>query len=186
MKLNKIIILSCVTILALIAWSCERDDICAETTATTPRLIIRFYDINNQDNTKQVRQLEIKGLDDDDMPFSETPIVSRTNTDSIALPLRFAGEGGPELTITRFQLEKDADFSDNENPDNDSNIDIIEVRYTPEFIYVSRACGYKSVFNMGTTGGIFRDNDDDNWVINTEILNETIDNETAAQIIIYH
>lgn len=162
--------------------SCERDDICAETTATTPHLIIRFYDINNQDNTKQVRQLEIDGLDDNDMSMGT--ILSRTNTDSIVLPLRFTDEG--IATITRFQLEKDADFANNENPDNDSNIDIIELRYTPEFVYVSRACGYKSIFNIGTTGGIFRDNDADNWIINTEILNETIDDETAAQIIIYH
>ncbi|WP_299336209.1 DUF6452 family protein [uncultured Psychroserpens sp.] len=178
------IIVALIAITAGIALSCERDDICAETTATTPQLIIRFYDINNQDNTKQVRQLEARGLNDDDMPLEET-ISVRTNTDSIALPLRFTNEG--EFTITRFQLEKDADFADNENPDNDSNIDIIEVRYTPEFIYVSRACGYKSIFDIGLpTGGIFRDNDDDNWIINTEILNESIENEQAAHIIIYH
>lgn len=185
MKRTSIIISILLTvILSVVILGCERDDICAETTATTPRLIIRFYDINNQDETKQVRQLEIDGLDDTGMSMGT--VLSRTNTDSIALPLRFADEGGPELTITRFQMEKDADFGDNENPDNASNIDIIEVSYTPEFIYVSRACGYKSIFNMGTNGGITRENDDDNWIINTEILNETIDNETAAQIIIYH
>lgn len=184
MKLKRIsIIVTLIVIIAGIALSCERDDICGETTATTPQLIIRFYDINNQDNTKQVRQLEVRGLDDDDMPLEQT-IGIRTNTDSIALPLRFTDEDIE--TSTRFQLEKDADFADNDNPDNDSNIDIITVTYTPEFIYVSRACGYKSIFNFGTTGGITRDNDDDNWVINTELLNETIDNEQAAHIIIYH
>ena len=27
--------------------SCEKDDICPESTQTTPRLVITFYDINN-------------------------------------------------------------------------------------------------------------------------------------------
>ncbi|MEH6537505.1 MAG: DUF6452 family protein [Psychroserpens sp.] len=178
-----IILLSFLALITIIALSCERDDICAEDTATTPHLIIRFYDINNQDELKQVRQLEIIGLDDDDMPFSTTPILNRTNTDSIALPLRFADEGVE--TKTRFQLVKDADFADNMDDSNDSNIDIIEVKYTPEFIYVSRACGYKSIFNLGTTGGLTQEIDADNWIISTEILNENIENENAAHIIIY-
>lgn len=185
MKLKRhIILISAIALVTFIFWSCEKDDICSEATATTPHLIIRFYDINNQDNTKQVRQLEIKGLDDNEIPVEGNPILARTNTDSILLPLRFQEEG--VITTTRFELKKDADFGDNENPNNDFNIDILEVRYTPEFIYVSRACGYKSIFDIGTTGGISRDMDDSNWITNFEILNETIDNENAAQIIIYH
>ena len=179
-----IILLGAITLISIIAWSCERDDICAEATATTPRLIITFYDINDQDELKRVRQLEIKGLDDDGMPIEGDPILSRENTDSIVLPLRFQNEG--MLTSTRFQLEKNADFADNENPDNDSNIDIIEVTYTPEFVYVSRACGYKSVFNIGTTGGIIRETDDDNWITNFEIIDEIIEDENEAHIIIFH
>ncbi|WP_091424970.1 DUF6452 family protein [Formosa sp. Hel1_31_208] len=169
--------------IAVILLACERDDICPEDTATTPSLIIRFYNINDQDELKSVRLLRVKGLNDNDEPLNEIP-VNRASPDSIVLPLRFANEGTE--TITRFQLEKDSDLADNDNPDNDSNIDIIEVRYTPEFIYVSRACGLKSIFNFGTTGGVSRDNDDDNWIINTEIINETIDNENAAHVIIYH
>ncbi|WP_204345883.1 DUF6452 family protein [Psychroserpens algicola] len=179
-----IALFSCITLIAVIALSCERDDICAESTLTTPHLIIRFYDINNQDETKQVRQLEIKGLDDDGVPLDGDPILTRVNTDSIVLPLRFQEEN--LITTTRFQLESDADYGDNENPDNDSNIDIIAVTYTPEFIYVSRACGYKSIFEIGPTGSIIRESDADNWIVNTEILNETIDNENEAHIIIYH
>ncbi|WP_460218692.1 DUF6452 family protein [Psychroserpens sp. MEBiC05023] len=177
-----IIFFSLASLITLITWSCERDDICAETTATTPQLIIRFYDINDQDETKQVRQLEIKGLQDDGTPIEGEPILNRTNTDSIVLPLRFQME---EETTTRFQLEKDADFN-NDDPETESNIDIISVTYTPEFVYVSRACGNKSIFNFGTTGGITRITDTDNWIVNTEILTETIDNENEAHIIIYH
>lgn len=98
--------------------------------------------------------------------------------------MRFANEDIE--TITRFQLEKDSDFATNGNDTNDSNIDVIEVRYTPEFVYVSRACGFKSIFNFGNTGGVSIDPDGDNWIINTDIINQTIDNENAAQVIIFH
>ncbi|MFD2914419.1 DUF6452 family protein [Psychroserpens luteus] len=183
MKNIKFIIL----FIAIIFYSCERDDICAESTATTPRLIIRFYDINNQDDTKLVRQLEVIGLDENDDPFSETPIVSRANSDSINLPLNFQEE---VETITRFQLVRDADFADDTNTTTNHNIDIITVKYTPQFVYVSRACGYKSIFNLDDPLGITRDGetagDDDTWITSFDITNYTIENENAAQIIIYH
>lgn len=171
------------SLLALVIWSCERDDICAEATATTPNLIIRFYDINNQDEFKSVRQLTVRGLDDSGVPGNEINIPS-VSPDSIALPLRFSDEGIE--TITRFQLEKDSDFATNGNDENDSNIDIIEVRYTPEFVYVSRACGFKSIFNFDNTGDLSIEPDGDNWIINKDIINRTIDNEIAAQVIIFH
>ncbi|MEM5564924.1 DUF6452 family protein [Psychroserpens sp. AS72] len=172
---------------------CERDDICSEATSTTPHLIIRFYDIDNPNNLKQVRQLEIVGLDENDMPLSED-ILSRTETDSINLPLNFQDQD--VITTTRFQLEKNADYSDDVDSDGEqdlttsSNPDIISITYTPEFIYVSRACGYKSIFNLDETQGIQRDGsaqgDDDTWITSFEIINQTIENENAAQIIIYH
>lgn len=180
------------TLIALFTWSCERDDICAEATPTTPRLIIRFYDINNPEDFKDVRQLEIDGLDDDGNPFDmENPILVRTDTDSINLPLRFQAEN--EITTTRFRLTKDADFEDDIDDDgNDdlttaSNDDIITIRYTPEFVYVSRACGYKSIFNLDIDDPVTRDPDDiDIWTTSFEIINFTIENENAAQINIFH
>lgn len=180
------------TLIALFTWSCERDDICAEATPTTPRLIIRFYDINNPDDFKDVRQLEIDGIDDDGNPFDiDNPIVVRTDTDSINLPLRFQAEN--EITTTRFRLAKDADFEDDLNDDgNDdlttaSNDDIITITYTPEFVYVSRACGYKSIFNLDIDDPVTRDPDDiDIWTTSFEIINFTIENENAAQINIFH
>jgi hypothetical protein len=183
-----IILLSFITVIAAIALSCERDDICAETTATTPSLIIEFYDINNQDELKSVRQLRVKGINDDgtlgNIIPNNLPSNNTVSPSSIVLPLRFQEDN--ELTTTRFQLEKDADLADNEDETDDSNIDVIEITYTPEFIYVSRACGYKSIFNIGPTGGIVRVTDADNWIFSTEILNETIENEQEAHIIIYH
>ena len=44
-------ILSLIGIITL--QNCERDDICAEGTTTTPRLLIEFYDASNPDDFKK-------------------------------------------------------------------------------------------------------------------------------------
>ena len=163
----------------LLGTSCERDDICAETTSTTPHLIIRFYDVNEQENTKQVRLLTVNGIDTEGKVLDN--IVTNVSTDSIVLPLRFQQEG--IVTASHFALKRDSDFDTDNNDSTVSNTDVIVVSYTPEFIYVSRACGYKSVFNETQNTLII---DPDNWIFGYEISNPTIDNENAAHIILYH
>ena len=175
--MKKISLLIILTI--LLGTGCERDDICAETTTTTPHLIIRFYDVNEQENTKQVRLLTVNGVDPEGNVLDN--IVTNVSTDSIVLPLRFQQEG--IVTASRFELKRDSDFDTDNNDATVSNTDIIVVSYTPEFIYVSRACGYKSVFNDTQNTLII---DPDNWIFGYEISNPTIDNENAAHIILYH
>ena len=156
-------------------WSCERDDICASTTPTTPHLIIRFYNINASAETKTVRHLSVSV--EDDLQYL---IYDRT-IDSIVLPLKV--DNLDNLNTTRFVLTMDTDYDTDDNPNTVSNSDIIEVNYTPELIYVSRACGYKSVFNnLNAT----RETDASNWIIDVQVINTTINNEDAAQINIYH
>ena len=161
-------------------WSCERDDICAETTATTPHLIIRFYDISNPENLKQVRQLSARGFDADGNEI-EQELFAPANKDSIVLPLRFQNENIP--TTSKFVLEKDTDYRLDEITTTASNRDVITVSYTPQFVYVSRACGYKSIF---TNVSIIVEPDGDNWILSSEIVNPTIENETKAHIILRH
>ena len=168
-----------IILIILTGIGCERDDICAETTPTTPHLIIRFYDVNEQENTKQVRLLTVNGIDPEGNVLEN--IITNTSTDSIVLPLRFQQEG--IVTASRFALKRDSDFDTDSNDSTVSNTDIIVVSYTPEFIYVSRACGYKSVFNSTQNTLIL---DSDNWIFGYEISNPTVDNENAAHIILYH
>jgi len=168
-----------VILIILIGTSCERDDICAETTTTTPHLIIRFYDIDEQDNTKQVRLLTVNGVDPEGNVLEN--IVTNTSTDSIVLPLRFQNEN--IVTASIFELKRDSDFDTDTNDTTLSNTDIIVVSYTPEFVYVSRACGYKSVFNDTQNTLVI---DSDNWIFSYEIINPTIENENSAHIILYH
>lgn len=161
-------------------WSCEKDDICADTTSTTPHLIIRFYDIANPDNLKVVRKLSARGFDADGIEI-EKEIFVPADKDSIVLPLRFATEG--ISTSSQFVLEKNRDYFLDSIPTTLSNRDIITVTYTPEFEYVSRACGYRSIF---TNISITISPDASNWIKSSEIVNTTIENETQAQIILRH
>lgn len=166
-------------LIILTGLSCERDDICSENTPTTPSLVIRFYNVDDQEQTKQVRLLTVNGIDSEGNLLDD--LVSNVSTDSIVLPLRFQNEG--VITTTRFQLKKDSDFDTDTNPNTFSNTDVIEVSYTPQFIYVSRACGYKSIFNNLQNTLII---DSDNWIFGYNIINPTIENENTAHIILYH
>jgi hypothetical protein len=155
--------------------TCESDDICADATSTTPRAIIRFYNINDPDNTKQVRNLTVVGLGKTDS------LVYNTSTDSIILPLK----QGPEdiYLTTSFLLKKDTDYDIDTNAGNFSNTDTINLINLPKLKYVSRACGYRLIYEENE---ISISNDNDNWMYNYQIMNTTIDDETEAHIRIYH
>ena len=176
------ILVSTLTFLA-----CERDDICAETTATTSKLIIRFYDNDGADDEtpKDVRQLQVRGLDEDGNVLDSLELIEnvfQANIDSISIPLRFDVEG--VLETTQFQFIRNADLDD-DNPDGPPDPDVVTIRYTPEFQYVSRACGYRSIFELQAGNG-FTHETTDNWIIRTEVVNPIIDNETSLHISIYH
>ncbi|MBU2927260.1 DUF6452 family protein [Winogradskyella psychrotolerans] len=188
--------------LAIINFNCERDDICAATTQTTPRLIVGFYDATDTDELLNVSRITVYGdglfTDEDGVttePIEESDLiiidyddedsyVFNINSNTIALPLIVGGEG--ELLTTRFVLEKDTDLRLDDDDDTSSNIDIIEISYNTEFVYVSRACGYKSNFN---SLGVARITDDDQWITNIEIeetTQESIANENTTHVRIYH
>jgi Family of unknown function (DUF6452) len=152
-------------------YSCEKDDICAESTPTTPKLIIRFYDISNQEDTKSVTGLKVTSFDDNNVEVDISNLNILT-TDSINLPLR------TDVDLTKFVLYKDyVDDVAIGNPDT------VTIRYEREDVYVSRACGFKTIFkNLSFSF----ENDSDNWIVNDEIINSIIDNETTAHVKIFH
>ena len=154
--------------------SCEKDDICSSETGTTPKLILRFYDITDQEETKAVPSLLVYGLNNlDEIVFFDHIGLSATNTDSIAIPLR------TDDNLTRFVVHRDFEGDNFET----GNIDVITANYEREEVYVSRACGYKDIFN---NLALNLETDSENWVINSEILNTTVNNETTAHVKIYH
>ncbi|WP_299113861.1 DUF6452 family protein [uncultured Winogradskyella sp.] len=185
-----------ILVVATIIIGCERDDICAESTSTTPRLIIEFYDADSPDDLKNVPRLSAYGEDlfiDESGVFTPPTEVSdaiveydnnflfNVNSNNIGLPLLIGNEN--ELTTTRFVLEKDTNLRIDDDDSETSNIDIIEISYLPQFEYVSRACGYKSIF---TELDIIIDSDGDDWINDIEIDVVSIENENTVHVRIFH
>ena len=61
--------------------SCEKDDICEATTATTPKLIIEFYDILNPLVKKNITNLALKEI-------NSTASLIFNGTSKIQIPLK--------------------------------------------------------------------------------------------------
>ncbi|WP_243471808.1 DUF6452 family protein [Winogradskyella sp. MH6] len=167
--------------------SCERDDICAETTPTTPRLMVEFYDATETEELKPVTRLTAYGEGLANNPTNdntEGTLVYNTNATAIELPLLIGNEG--EITTSRFILEKDTNLRLDEDVDTDSNIDIIEISYETEFVYVSRACGYKSIFKNIQVS--FETSDDGAWISGFEVVDtvEIVENENTVHVRILH
>jgi hypothetical protein len=170
-----------VLLIAIILIGCERDDICAETTPTTPRLRVEFYDATSPEDLKSVTSLTLYGeeLVTDPTEFSAATIVYNTNENEADLPLKISSEGVE--TTSRFVLEKDSNLRIGET--GTSNKDIIEISYLPQFEYVSRACGYKSIFN---NLNVTLENDSNNWISSIDVIETTVKNENTVHVRIFH
>ncbi len=173
--------ISILILISILLFTCEKDDICADTTPTTPRVYIEFYKTNTPDQLKNVSKLYVIG-EGKDAPLEEYNGTSTKN--KIFLPLK------TNTTQTKYILHKNYAINDNETPDNPDddyitgNPDTIVINYAPEVVYVSRACGYKTIFTNLT---IVVENDDDNW-IDYEIPatdNEPVTNEEHAHYYLY-
>ncbi|MEC3908581.1 DUF6452 family protein [Tamlana sp. 2201CG12-4] len=180
MKYLKILIIPALLI-AIISLACEPDDICASATSTTPRLIIDFYDADNPDSRKNVFDLVVFGVGNDD-PLEDYIFQ---DTDDVFLPLK------TDVNTTQFILIKDAEINDNGTPDDpsddfiDGNADTITINYSREEVYVSRACGYKTIYKNVT---LTPEPDDDNWIKSREPINDnqSVENELETHFNITH
>ncbi len=121
---------------------CEKDDICDANTPTTPRLVITFYDVNNPSLLKNVTNLQVIGEG-----MTEGIIFNKSGTEitkylangsSISIPLKTDADS----TTYTFIL-------DSQNPDPAAiNTDQMRFNYTRQNVYVSRACGFKTIFKL--------------------------------------
>ncbi|MCZ8143720.1 DUF6452 family protein [Flavobacterium sp.] len=150
---------------------CEKDDICSDTTPTTPRLVIEFYDVSNLTQTKNVSNLVLKANG-----VSET--LSFNGVSKIYVPF--------DTTLDTAQFELIQNGGDNDTTND--NIDIITMNYTRTTQYVSRACGYKLNFVLNPTNGFsFTDAtpNDGLWIQTMGIYQSTITNENEVHVKLY-
>ena len=134
--------------------SCEKDDICLEN--TTPNLILKFYDINNDTIAKPVTSLTVWANELDTI-YLNKPF------DSIIIPLDF------NLDKTNYKLVSN------------NIVDTIYFSYQRNDIFISRSCGYKTIFE-----NLEIDSFTNNWIKGFNINNTIIDNDTTAHINIFH
>jgi len=168
-------------LLSLSFFTCERDDICPEDKPTTPRLIIDLFDATDQTVPKNVFDIVVVGIGNDFILEG----YEFQDVGQFILPLK------TDADETSYALIKDASIDDNGTPDDTAddfitgNQDIITVSYTREDQYVSRACGFKTVFRNVL---ISVTPDTNNWVnfvlpIND---NQSVEDETTTHYNLFH
>lgn len=141
-------------ILSFTLINCEKDDICIET--TTPKLIVVFYNDTVPAAKKAVTSLTVSA-------DGKENIYENKLLDSIAIPLDLTQNS------TLYILKSG------------TIVDSVKFTYDRKDVFVSRSCGYKTIFE-----NLQIESRSANWIKNDNINNTTIDNETAIHLSIFH
>ncbi|AWI26579.1 DUF6452 family protein [Flavobacterium pallidum] len=175
-------------LLALALCGCEKDDICDSSTSTTPRLVIEFYDYTNPAVLKNVTDLKVMGTGADEAIVFNSTLPEEdqnrylANTNKIMLPLKI-NDDTVEYTLTLNSGNAVLNVTD-----------IIRLNYTRTSEYVSRACGYKTLFKLNPD---FNDNtspliinniptaNSGNWIRNVEIIKSNLETENETHVKIF-
>lgn len=148
---------------------CERDDVCDPETSTTPMLVIEFFDAFLQTSPKIINNLAI-------VEIGNTIGFSLTSGIKIKIPLK------TQLDVTKLRFIKD--YS---NPPNAStNDDVLEFNYTRKNEYISRACGFKTIFTLSPGLPVLTDpTANGTWIQGIVVVQPNIINENETHIKIY-
>jgi len=155
-------IIFCVFIL-LQTSSCEKDDFCVSN-PVTPNLILRLYDANDEDETKEIDSLYVwaEGRD----------TLLGVSTDSITIPLNTIASN---TIYNLLMLDDGEEF-----------LETFTIAYTTEDDYVSRSCGYRVIFN-DVTFNQDTANSDTGWISSfTPNTLTTINSQESAHVKIFH
>lgn len=147
-----------------IAPGCQKDDICPEGTETTPLLVIEFYDPLDPTRLKAVPNLMVRATG------KEEVLLEPSTVNTISIPLR------TDENFTEYIFTYDSGGDD-------ENEDVVSFTYSPDPEYLNRACGFKINFNgldVAVTG------DENNWILSETVIQESVENETAAHIYFTH
>jgi hypothetical protein len=151
---------------------CEKDDICDANTPTTPRLVIEFYDFNASTETlKNVTNLGV-------IAPSFIEGIGFNGVNKIQVPLKIT----EDTTTLRF-IQNGSDT----NITND-NEDILKFNYSRNEVYISRACGFKTLFTLNTTSPIVPTepfSSASSWIKNIVIVKANLENENEVHVKIF-
>lgn len=148
---------------------CEKDDICLDGTPGTPRLIIRFFDVDSIQNLKPTGPLLINKIGDSISNYIRKNIFG---TDSISIPLN---------TTKNFTQLKFYNYWGFEN----ENIDTLSFHYNRYDLYLNRACGFKGQFIL-KTNALTGFQSSKSWVKSYKVIKDSILDEKSMHLAIYH
>jgi hypothetical protein len=160
---------------------CEKDDICDANTPTTPRLVISFYDILRPSIKTSVTRLKVIGEGQTEgIVFNKTGLDEAkylTSSDSIGIPLK-TNEDSATFTFILNSGSTNTALS---------NTDKIKFNYTRQNVYVSRACGFKTIYKLDTqTPFEITDSGNDGlWLKDAQIKNANIEFENETHVKVY-
>jgi hypothetical protein len=158
--------------------SCEKDDICID--ETTPRLILEFYDNSNPSVLRNVVNLKVKAVGAADFIVFDT---SLSNTD----PDRYLFNGNKlELPLNITQDTTKYSLILNSLSPSGANEDSLQFNYARHNVFVSRACGYKTIFELNSfPNGVIKTNGatpNSFWIQDINILTTNIETENETHI----
>ncbi|WP_291099639.1 MULTISPECIES: DUF6452 family protein [unclassified Flavobacterium] len=179
--MKKILIASLLFLLTFSFSGCEKDDICDANTSTTPRLVIQFYDINNPALLKNVTNLKVIGEG-----MTEGIIFNTATDDSKYLT------NGNKVSIPLKTTENSTSYSFILNYGNPNpalvNEDKIKFDYSRDNLFVSRACGFKTVFLLNATNPYTHTTipaTNQKWMQYISVEKSNIENEYETHVKIY-
>jgi len=160
----------CFLFLIIFAFSsCEKDDVCSD--ETTPKLVLEFFDISNPSNTKIINNLKVVAV-------GQTEAFDTfSGENKIIIPLKITDSS------TKYS------FILNSNDAASLNEDFLEFNYTTQNVFVSRACGYKTIFELNDDGtGVVKTDaaiPDGIWMQNVVKVTNSITTENETHLKIY-
>lgn len=160
---------------------CEKDDICTD--ETTPRLVLEFYDISNPASLKNVVNLKVKADGAADFIVFNSSLLETNssrylfNGNKLELPLDILNDS------TKYSLIL------NSTSPTGANLDSLQFNYSRQNVFVSRACGYKTIFELNPApNGVIKTDAapaDGFWIqdINIQTTNIETENEVHIKIL---
>jgi Family of unknown function (DUF6452) len=166
--------------------NCEKDDICEAGTPTTPNLIIDFYDNNSPGAKKVVTELRVIA-EGETRAIAFNPTLAETN------PAKYLASGVSTIKIPLRTTANATKYSFTFNYGNIIttliNEDKIEINYTRRDEFISRACGFKTLFELNSSNGIRTEApsvDTNKWIKEIVIQKYSILNENEVHVKIFH
>lgn len=148
--------------------SCEKDDICAADTPTTPQLVIEFF--NEVTNASQsVSKLKILDTETSNQ-------LGIYNEAKIKIPLK------TDVDITKYSFT----INSGSAVVGAENTDKLELNYSRNNIYISRACGFKTNFVLNNPTILVKESlVTTEWIKKIIITKPNIINENETHIKIF-